>query len=245
MRRAQKYRITMGIAQALAKSYDHAGIDLYLKAFDIDTPHRYDAFGDSREAYIIGTVADANIYDILEMAEDLGVSTLGVAGQLSPPPKIWPNNNNFRLFISHISKDKDKATRLRDCLTPYHISGFVAHQDIHPTAIWQVEIECALHLMDAFLAIHTEGFSKSVWTQQEIGFAVARGVRIISFKMGEDPTGFISKQQALPRLKRTAEAIAKEVNAILLADDLTAARMNEVVVAHTPKRKANHDDVSF
>jgi hypothetical protein len=57
--------------------------------------------------------------------------------------------------------------------------------------------------MDAFLAIHTEGFSKSVWTQQEIGFAGARGVKIISFKMGEDPTGFISKHQALPRLNRT------------------------------------------
>jgi hypothetical protein len=47
--------------------------------------------------------------------------------------------------------------------------------------------------MDAFLAIHTPGFKDSFWTQQEIGFAVGRGVKIISFKMGEDPTGFISK----------------------------------------------------
>jgi len=64
--------------------------------------------------------------------------------------------------------------------------------------------------MDAFLAIHTLGFKDSFWTQQEIGFAVGRSMKIISFKMGEDPTGFISKHQALPRRGRTAEEIARE-----------------------------------
>jgi hypothetical protein len=133
--------------------------------------------------------------------------------------------------MSHTSADKVKATRLRDCLAPYYISGFVAHQDIHPTAEWQIEIERALFAMDAFLAIHTKGFSLSFWAQQEIGFAVARGVKIISFKMGEDPTGFISKHQALPRGNRSAEDIAKEVNALLSDDDLTRA----VIIANKPK----------
>ena len=73
---------------------------------------------------------------------------------------------------------------------------------------------------------------KSFWTQQEIGFAVARGVKIISFKMGEDPTGFISKHQALPRLKRSAEDIAKEVNGLLLHDERTATRLKEVIDAN-------------
>jgi hypothetical protein len=113
---------------------------------------------------------------------------------------------------------------------PYEISGFVAHEDIHPTTEWQIEIERALNVMDAFLAIHTKGFSNSHWTQQEIGCAVARGVKIISFKMDEDPTGFISKHQALSRGRRSAEAIAKEVNTILLHDELTAARLKEVSI---------------
>jgi len=78
--------------------------------------------------------------------------------------------------------------------------------------------------MEAFLAIHTKGFSASMWAQQEVGFAVARRVKIISLKMGEDPTGFISKHQALSRLNRTAEEIAKEVNTILLSDELTSRR---------------------
>jgi hypothetical protein len=72
---------------------------------------------------------------------------------------------------------------------------------------------------------------KSFWTQQEIGFAVARGVKIISFKMGEDPTGFISKHQALPRLKRSAEDIAKEVG-LLLHDERTATRLKDVIDAN-------------
>src|SRR5215469_5029916 len=75
------------------------------------------------------------------------------------------------------------------------------------------------------LAIHTPGFKDSFWTQQEIGFAVGRGAKIISFKMGADPTGFISKHQALARNNRTAEQIAKEVDKILADDELTAATL--------------------
>jgi len=242
MRSAQRYRITKAIADALAQQVpDHREIDLYLQAFGIETPHQYDRFGDTREAYVIGTVAAAETVAILEMAEDLGISAgLAAAEAL---PNIWPDKNFFRLFISHISKDKDKATRLRDCLTPYHISGFVAHQDIHPTALWQTEIERALHAMDAFLAIHTAGFSKSVWTQQEIGFAVARGVKIISFKMGEDPTGFISQRQALPRLNRKAEAVAKEVHQLLAVDSATKHRLAQAVKANAPKQ--DPDEIPF
>lgn len=132
---------------------------------------------------------------------------------------------DLRVFISHISEHKDKATRLKTCLTPYGISGFVAHEDILPTLEWQHEIERALYAMDAFIAIHTKGFSQSFWTQQEIGFAYARGVKIISLKMGEDPTGFISKQQALARRDRTAEQIAEEVDALLADDERTAMKL--------------------
>jgi hypothetical protein len=116
--------------------------------------------------------------------------------------------------------------------TAYAISGFVAHEDIHPTLEWQKEIERALFTMDAFLAIHTPGFKDSFWTQQEIGFAVGRGVKIISFKMGEDPTGFISKQQALARQRRTAEEIAKEVDALLALDELTADKLKSAKITY-------------
>lgn len=80
--------------------------------------------------------------------------------------------------------------------------------------------------MDAFIAIHTPGFSNSYWTQQEIGVALGRGIKVISFKMGEDPTGFISKHQALARRDRRAEDVAKEINELLLADERTLAKLS-------------------
>jgi hypothetical protein len=157
----------------------------------------------------------------------------------------------FRLFISHIAKHKDKATRLKECLYSYAVSGFMAHEDIHPTLEWQKEVERALFTMDAFLAIHTPGFKDSFWTQQEIGFALGRGVKVISFKMGEDPTGFISKHQALARQNPTAEQIAKEVDALLASDELTADKLKAakrlIVIAHDGRIIINDfaDDIPF
>jgi len=161
---------------------------------------------------------------IVNIAKELDL-TLPPASGSATLPRNWQDIADFRLFISHISQHKDKATRLKRCLHPYAIDGFVAHEDIYPTLEWQQEIERALYAMNAFLAIHTPGFSQSVWTQQEIGFAVARGVKIISLKMGEDPTGFISKHQALPRRSRTAEQIAQEIDAILTTDESTREKL--------------------
>ena len=170
----------------------------------------------------LGSVAE-NL--LLKIAAELELVVNGAAVADSTPPANWQDTKLFRLFISHISKDKQKATRLKDCLAPFGINGFVAHEDIRPTPEWQHEIERALRSMDAFIAVHTEGFSKSVWTQQEVGYALGRGTKVISFKMGEDPTGFISKHQALARQNRTAEAVAQEIDAILAQDPRTLERL--------------------
>ena len=51
--------------------------------------------------------------------------------------------------------------------------------------------------MDAFVALLTEGFHDSLWTDQEVGFALSRGVPILAVRLGKDPYGFIGKFQAL------------------------------------------------
>ena len=102
--------------------------------------------------------------------------------------------------------------------------------------------------MDGFIAIHTLGFSASCWTQQEVGFALGRGTKIVSLKMGEDPTGFISKHQALARRQQTAEQIAHEIDAILKADEQTAARLIEAKKAKgllPSKESTLIDDIPF
>jgi hypothetical protein len=62
---------------------------------------------------------------------------------------------------------------------------------------WLDEIENALASMEGLVALMTENFHDSQWTDQEIGYAFAREVPIIAIRLGIDPYGFIGKFQAL------------------------------------------------
>jgi hypothetical protein len=184
----------------------------------------------SKCVYVKEALAAVDLSLVLRVADDLDLG--GVAsGTVVAPPQRWASTQDFRLFISHISEDKGKAVRLRDCLAPCAISGFVAHIDINPTLLWQDEIERGLLTMDALVAVHTPGFSKSHWTQQEIGAAFGREVKIISLMMGEPPTGLVSKHQALSRARRSAEEIAEEIDTLLGADEATAPRLADARLA--------------
>lgn len=110
--------------------------------------------------------------------------------------RIW-GSTGYRVFLSHKTEVKRETGELKSKLQPFGISSFVAHEDIHPTKAWQDEIESALASMDAFVALLTDAFHESLWTDQEVGFAVGRGVPIIAVKLGRDPYGFIGKFQAL------------------------------------------------
>jgi hypothetical protein len=115
----------------------------------------------------------------------------------SKAKRIWSVDTAFRLFISHKTEVKRDVSNLKTGLALFGVAAFVAHEDIHPTRAWQDEIESALHSMDAFLAVMTDGFHDSLWTDQEVGFALARGVPVVALRMGRDPYGFLGKFQAL------------------------------------------------
>jgi len=110
--------------------------------------------------------------------------------------RIW-GKKGYRVFLSHKAEVKRDTGKLKEKLEPFGISSFVAHVDIHPTKEWQDEIENALTSMDAFVALLTEKFHESHWTDQEVGYALGRGVPLIAVKLGRDPYGFIGKFQAL------------------------------------------------
>jgi hypothetical protein len=220
---SEKHAIIDKVGRELQSRYTFSEIDAYLAEFDIAPPNGVTA--NSKWVYAKTALAGVDLGTLARICDDLDLGAAPLIAAGSSPPAHWRDAKDFKLFISHVSKDKDKAMRLKSCLSGYAISGFVAHEDIHPTLEWQAEIERALLAMDALVAVHTVGFSASNWTQQEIGFALGRGVKVISFKMGEDPTGFISKRQALSRQGKTAEQVAKEIDALLHADPLTNARI--------------------
>lgn len=235
MRVSDRLDLISQIGRELQSRYTFSELYSYLAAFKI--PYMEEGSTGSKWNYTKAALDNQSDEIIVSIARDLelaipvfvdtSTSNIGIS-----PPRNWGDNAKFRLFISHLAKDKDKATRLKEALEYYSIAGFVAHEDIEPTLEWQTEIERALYAMDAMVTVHTRGFSLSFWTQQEIGFALGRGIKVISLKMGEDPTGFISKHQALPRRQRKAEQIARDINDLLHSDPSTSRRLEEAQSKH-------------
>lgn len=225
LRVSEKMALIDKIGRELQARYSYYEIDAFLAEFKVGPPPTITS--NSKWVYSKSALSGVSDDTIIRIASELDLAVGGSPAGLALPPRNWQNTNSFKLFISHLSVDKLKATRLRECLVPYSISGFVAHEDIHPTLEWQSEIERALYSMDSFIAVHTKGFSASHWCQQEVGFAIGRGMKVISLKMGEDPTGFIGKHQALSRKDRTAEQIAKEIDALLADDVRTSTKLAE------------------
>ncbi|MBN2487567.1 MAG: toll/interleukin-1 receptor domain-containing protein [Methanosarcinaceae archaeon] len=150
--------------------------------------------------------------------------------------RIW-GDGGFRVFLSHKSEVKQQTADLKDQLKMYGVSCFVAHEDIKPTYEWQNEIENALFSMDALVALLTEDFHDSVWTDQEVGFAFGRGVPIISVRLGKDPYGFIGKFQAL---SCSWESAAEKIVSILVKyDKMVDAYINAV------KNCENYNDANI
>ena len=74
--------------------------------------------------------------------------------------------------------------------------------------------------MEILLAFVTDDLHDSIWTNQEIGFALGRNVPVVSLKLqNQDPSGFIGEKQALKcRYDNVAAAAAKIYK--VLADKL-------------------------
>ena len=202
----------------------------FLRAFSLRPSGNFDDFENVKDL-VFYALSDAKESVLSEMIDDLGIEALSHISASIQPPSMWADDMKMRVFVSHLSIEKQKATRLRDTLAPYGLSAFVAHEDIEPTLEWQVQIERALHSMELFISMHTPGFQDSVWAQQEIGFAVAKGVKIIAVRMGEDPKGFISKHQALSRGEKNAVKLASEIAVLLEKDQRTSARFLQCKLA--------------
>lgn len=67
-----------------------------------------------------------------------------------------------------------------------------------------------------------------MWTQQEIGYAVRTGAKIIPIRMDEDPTGFIQKNQALSRKKRTANQVTDDIISLIRKDERLRAKYEKL-----------------
>lgn len=138
----------------------------------------------------------------------------------SPPEAevshLW-SDGKFRLFLSHLATHKVNVSSLKLQLSHFGVDGFVAHEDIEPSELWQNEIELALKSMHALVALVTPRFKESSWTDQEVGWAIGRGIPVIPVRLGHDPYGFLGKFQAISGSLEAPQPLAKEIVRILVS----------------------------
>jgi len=195
------------------------------KAFSLPTA---EAWNRSPESYILEMIENSSDQTLLELAEHVGFQFDTKPARVDPP--FW-RKGMLRLFITHLSPRRAYAAELQASLQGFGISSFVAHNDIEPTLEWQNEIETALSTCEVLVALLHPDFHNSSWTDQEIGFAMGRGVPVLAVRFGQDPYGFIGRFQAFNGTKKKAPQTASEIFDALRKNKQTQRKMADVLVA--------------
>jgi len=143
---------------------------------------------------------------------------------------LW-KENHLRLFLSHRDKHKLAAHTLAKALEPFGVSAFVAHDAIKPMREWEKEILKGLMTMEVMLILLTNDFHESEWTNQEVGFAMAKNIPIICVKVENiDPKGFIGSKQALKASYENIRDAAPEVHRSLINEIGQEGRLKGVLI---------------
>lgn len=184
MKVIERFNLIDQIGRTLQGQMTFSDIDVYLTAYGIDCKDKSPS-ANSKWVYVKELLADVGEELILQIADELEIDH-GHSVVKHKEATFW-KVGYFRLFLSHLATFKVQTSGLQKVLKQYGISSFVAHEDIEPSREWQNEIEAGLQTMDAFVAILMPGFKESNWCDQEIGFAVGKGVLIIPVRKGLDP----------------------------------------------------------
>lgn len=203
-------------------SEDWPWIDFTLSQFNFPVT---DSWSGTKEAYLLEMLSKGSDNDLIELADHCD----GKDGAVAPDQPYW-EAGKLRVFTSHLSAKRKQASDLQEALAPYSMSSFVAHKDIHPTSEWQSEIESALQTCELVVALIYPGFNESDWCDQEIGWALGRGVPVFTIRVGADPKGFVSRFQAFTGTGKTAAQVATEIFDATLAHKMLRKRMAEITV---------------
>jgi len=202
-------------------------IDTTLRQFILPTT---DSWSGTPDVYVLRMIEDATDDVLIDLARHTGYQFENADTPLRVDPPFW-DRGMLRLFVSHLAVHKDFAGALQFQLSRYGICAFVAHTDIEPTQEWQTQIETALATCDALLALLHDRFHESNWTDQEIGFAMGRGVPAFAVHFGQTPYGFIGRFQAFNGTGKTSEVLAYEIFDAYRKNKQTQRKMAEAVVS--------------
>lgn len=160
----------------------------------------------------------------------------GVPPRFPTEEGLWLKHH-FRLFLSYNSKDREPAEELKKALASWGIDVFVAHANVRPASEWRAEVKLALQECHALGALLTHNFYKSKWTDQEVGFAVGRGITMIPLSCGAKPRGFLSDFQAFNLNLNTINAQAEQIAQVLARNPSTRQAMSKALTITGRKKR--------
>ncbi len=220
MQPGERIAIIKRIATRLGAEDDWAEIDLVLEQFGFPTEWQWDGTAKSYVLHCIKNDDDAKLTALDQY----------LMGHARPDEEPW-EEGKFHLFLTHVAKHRAIAHALKSHLGFYGIDTFVAHEDISPGKEWQLVIESALHSCDALGAALHDGFRESDWCDQEVGFALGRGVPVVPIQFDLYPYGFFGSVQAITNAGALEmKALGRNLMLILLHDKRTADKLAEAMV---------------
>jgi TIR domain-containing protein len=226
--RGEKLNLITRIAAALANK-PFSQIELTLDTFGIPDVGDWDQW-DGDDGYTLLRLRWADDETLVELHAHLYAdAAVGLAPVAGGP---W-EEGFYKLFLSHTSANKALAKEIRDRLRTVGVDAFVAHEDIKPTKEWEEEIERGLSTCDGMLAMVTPDFIKSEFCDQEVGYAMGRGLLVIALMRGAKPYGFVSKWQGMPGDddgEGAATRLAMRIYATLVEHEKSKAKMAAATV---------------
>lgn len=136
MKLLERFDLIDRVGRELQARMTYSDIDAYLSACGVDTS-KSTSDVNSKWVYVKDSLADEDGQKIIEIADEVELEHGYVTRKdLSVDDSRFWMPGYFRLFISHLSVDKKKASQLQQALKRFGISGFVAHEDIEPTKEW-------------------------------------------------------------------------------------------------------------
>jgi hypothetical protein len=127
------------------------------------------------------------------------------------------------VFLSHRWENRHFVGEVKRHLARYGVDAFVAHDDIDPSRQWREVIKSALRTCHALVAFLHEGFHDSQWCDQEVGWALARGIPIIPVRPAgiERFDGFLEEHQDIHLGSDNEKWLARTIFETVLNDPRT------------------------
>ncbi len=225
MKRLEKTALIKRIAERMSHE-KWSTIILILKQFSLRITD-ISKWGGEKYDYALAMIDEADDDLLKELGEYYGIGLTHAHALESP--EFW-EDGLYRMFISHRSKYKTQVTALQTALSCCGISAFVAHVDIRPSKAWLEQIELALRTCDGLLTYLTPDFHESEWTDQEVGFALARGIRIVPLDRGRLPYGFMGKYQALRIGSLKDIQVAVKIMKVVMTDPRSGPSFSDLII---------------